>query len=73
MARTKQKPSTNPLACICAENLDRALAEAEATSAALANLDTPKSQQARSRLERAAQFIKEARELAIEAIEYEMQ
>lgn len=36
-------------------------------------LDTPKSQQARSRLERAAQFIKEARELAIEAIEYEMQ
>lgn len=70
MARkAKTKASANPLANICAENLDRALNEVEATASALSHIDTTKSEQSRSRLERAAQFIREAKELAIETLE----
>lgn len=69
MGRAKKKLSTNPVADIAAGNLDRAASEIDATIAALANVDSTRSESARENLAEALRLIAEARELTIETFE----
>lgn len=69
MARAKTKASSNPLADMAAQNLDRATREISGTISALENVDTTRSESARSHLSEALRLIAEARELTIETFE----
>lgn len=69
MAKARVKASTNPLADMVAGNHDRALSEISGAIAALGNVTSARSEQARDHLERAEWHLSEARELAIETFE----
>ena len=69
MARTKKMARASPLADIAASNLDRAASEIDGTIAALANVDSTRSEVAREHLAEALRLLSEARELAIETFE----
>lgn len=72
MARTKHKISNSPLADMAAGNLDRAASEINGTIAALGNVESARSENARVILERALEQITIARGITIETFENDL-